>query len=131
MMGLAASLMLTCCQIHAGGCSQQGSREDVHLGKKGAQHDSDGRPTITEAKEALLAALKSKEMADLSWVDPVELIQQAERPAGTDGTLHWGPFRINLRDKTFSYTVVYGPDRKCAITTAGHFVAKWGRWTAY
>ena len=84
-----------------------------------------GTPSMSEAKEALLAVLRSGGMRDLSSVTPDKLSRQAEEPVG-DGTWQWGPFSIDLSTKTYSYRslrprpdteVRIGICRKTRVTT--------------
>jgi hypothetical protein len=88
-------------------------------------------PSVSEAKEALLAVLRSDGLRDLSFVSPDKLGRQAEEPAG-NGTWHWGPFNIDLSTKTYRYTILYGPGpiHKCALEFGGRFESRQGRWIA-
>jgi hypothetical protein len=87
------------------------------------------RLTVVQAREALLALLRSGRVEDLRQLDQQGLSRQAERPAGPGGTWYWGPFLINLPERSYSYQITYG--RRCALISVGRFEARYGRWIAH
>ena len=110
----AIALILACFLLLAGGCSR--------LGSGGSQREL----TADGAKVALLELLRTNRPKDLS-VDTEQLSQRAaEFTAGPDG-LFWGPFYIDLVEKTYRYALVYGP---CTWGFQGQFELRQGRWVA-
>jgi hypothetical protein len=108
-----------------------GTQETSQEGGAGPMQGPHGTPSVSEAKEALLAVLRSGGLRDLSFVSPDKLGRQAEEPVG-DGTWQWGPFSIDLSAKTYRYTIQYGPGpiHKCALEYWGRFESRQGRWIA-
>lgn len=110
---------------------EAGTEETSQQGWAVPMQAAHATPSVSEAKEALLAVLRSGEMRDLSSVSPDKLSRQAEEPVG-DGTWHWGPFSIDLSTKTYRYTNHYGPGPipKCALEFWGKLESRQGRWIA-
>jgi hypothetical protein len=108
-----------------------GTEESSQPGGAVPMQGPHGTPSAAEAKEALLAVLRSGGLRDLSSVSPDKLSRQAEEPVG-DGTWQWGPFTIVLSTKSYRYTIHYGPGPipKCALEFEGKLESRHGRWIA-
>jgi hypothetical protein len=92
--------------------------------------DSKGRPSIAEAKEALLALLRSNMPPNLR-LDTEVLSRQAETPDGTSGAFSWGPLFIELSAKTYAYWITYSSrSRPCTWHYQGDFEFRQGHWVA-
>jgi hypothetical protein len=126
--GGAVGLMLASCLILGEGCDQRGAREAVHLGVNGSQQVAAPRPTIDEAKQALLTWLRFTGTKQLVRTDAEELSRRAEEPAGRDGTWQWGPFLIDLPGNRFTYIISRG--KRCSPEYGGRFEVRGGLWVA-
>jgi hypothetical protein len=113
--------LIVCGLILAEGWLRAANRSFVRLG-----HEAD-QPSISEAKEALLALIRSGGARDLR-ISPDELSRRPQWPRGAAGAWSWGPFKIDLPGKTYGYTLFYSP--KCALEISGRFERGQGRWVA-
>jgi hypothetical protein len=131
MTAVAVALTLASCLILGEGCSREGATRRARPGVAEPRPGSGERPTIAEAKEALLALLRSNRPPNLR-VDTEELSRQAHKPAATGGTSTWGPILIDLSAKTYAFSVTYaaGSRRPCTWTYQGEFEFQHGRWVA-
>jgi hypothetical protein len=80
------------------------------------------------AQSALFDLLRSKSCQDLEPLDADKLAGIGLEIAEEESVAYWGPFRLNLTERTYELPVsVREPPRVCTQTSHGAFAIKDGR----
>src|SRR5579885_240889 len=94
--------------------------------------EGEAAPELTPeaAKAALIDLIRSETTTHLEGF-PLERYADDLPERGKGQTAFWGPFQIELGDRTYSYTRRFGqPPRVCTWEYRGEFEMRDGRWVA-
>jgi hypothetical protein len=116
---LITSLALCCALV---GCA-------THAPQSEGEEPSPPDLTAERARTALIDLIRSSDPGALKDF-PLERFER-DGVEGADGSQHWGPFSLHLKEREYTYSRIFGePPRVCRWHYRGGFVLREGWWMA-